>query len=111
MEKISAAGSRRITSSTRKLFPPQTQSMLVTDALGEGSCRGGGKARGEAKRKKWYFQLIRRVRRLRKRLLRDLETVRRNGSDYRRDRWCDRKCLIFAVRGNSSAAMIKRQIR
>ena len=30
-----------------------------------------GKARGEAKRKKWYFQLIRRVRRLRKRLLRD----------------------------------------
>jgi hypothetical protein len=76
-----------------------------------GSCRGGGKARGEAKRKKWYFQLIRRVRRLRKRLLRDLETVRRNGSDYRRDRWCDRKCLIFAVRGNSSAAMIKRQIR
>jgi Transposase DDE domain len=37
-----------------------------------------GKARGEAKRKKWYFQLIRRVRRLRKRLLRDLETVRRN---------------------------------
>ena len=37
-----------------------------------------GKARGRAKRKKWYFQLIRRVRRLRKRLLRDLETVRRN---------------------------------
>ena len=37
-----------------------------------------GKARGEAKRKKLYFQLIRRVRRLRKRLLRDLETVRRN---------------------------------
>ena len=37
-----------------------------------------GKARGEAKRKKWYFHLIRRVRRLRKRLLRDLETVRRN---------------------------------
>jgi Transposase DDE domain len=37
-----------------------------------------GKARGEAKRKKWYFQLIRRVRRLRKRLLRDLETVRQN---------------------------------
>jgi hypothetical protein len=37
-----------------------------------------GKARGEAKRKKWYFQLIRRGRRLRKRLLRDLETVRRN---------------------------------
>ena len=36
-----------------------------------------GKARGEAKRKKWYFQLIRRVRRLRKRLLRDLESVRR----------------------------------
>jgi hypothetical protein len=37
-----------------------------------------GKARGEAKRKKLYFQLIRRVRRLRKRLLRDLEAVRRN---------------------------------
>ena len=37
-----------------------------------------GKARAGAKRKKWYFQLIRRVRRLRKRLLRDLETVRRN---------------------------------
>jgi hypothetical protein len=37
-----------------------------------------GKPRGEAKRKKWYFHLIRRVRRLRKRLLRDLETVRRN---------------------------------
>src|SRR5882762_9673762 len=35
-----------------------------------------GKARGEAKRKKWYFQLIRRVRRLGKRLLRNLETVR-----------------------------------
>jgi hypothetical protein len=37
-----------------------------------------GKARAEAKRKKLYFQLIRRVRRLRKRLLRDLETVGRN---------------------------------
>jgi hypothetical protein len=37
-----------------------------------------GKARGEAKRKKVYFQLLRRVRRLRKRLLRDLESVRRN---------------------------------
>ena len=37
-----------------------------------------GKARGEAKRKKLYFQLIRRVRRLRARLLRDLEMVRRN---------------------------------
>ena len=37
-----------------------------------------GKARGEAKRKKLYFQLLRRVRRLRKRLLRDLELVRRN---------------------------------
>ena len=36
-----------------------------------------GKARAEAKRKKWYFQLLRRVRRLRKRLLRDLESVRR----------------------------------
>ena len=37
-----------------------------------------GKARAEAKRKKVYFQLLRRVRRLRKRLLRDLESVRRN---------------------------------
>src|SRR6201982_1715900 len=37
-----------------------------------------GKARGEAKRKKLYFQLLRRVRRLRKRLVRDLESVRRN---------------------------------
>jgi hypothetical protein len=37
-----------------------------------------GKARGEAKRKKLYFQLLRRVRRLRRRLLRDLESVRRN---------------------------------
>jgi hypothetical protein len=37
-----------------------------------------GRARAEAKRKKLYFQLIRRVRRLRKRLLRDLESVRRN---------------------------------
>src|SRR5271165_4727698 len=37
-----------------------------------------GKARGDAKRKKVYFQLLRRVRRLRKRLLRDLESVRRN---------------------------------
>jgi hypothetical protein len=37
-----------------------------------------GKGRGEAKRKKLYFQLLRRVRRLRKRLLRDLESVRRN---------------------------------
>jgi len=37
-----------------------------------------GKARGEAKRKKLYFQLLRRVGRLRKRLLRDLESVRRN---------------------------------
>src|ERR1700736_1935455 len=37
-----------------------------------------GKARGEAKRKKLYFQLVRRVRRLRKRLLLDLESVRRN---------------------------------
>ncbi|HEY2455722.1 MAG TPA: hypothetical protein VGI13_00370, partial [Candidatus Acidoferrum sp.] len=36
-----------------------------------------GKARAEAKRKKLYFQLVRRVRRLRKRLLRDLESVRR----------------------------------
>src|ERR1700747_517230 len=36
-----------------------------------------GKARGEAKRKKLYFQLLRRVRRLRKRLLRDLELVGR----------------------------------
>ena len=37
-----------------------------------------GKARGAAKRKKVYFQLLRRVRRLRKRLLRDLESVRGN---------------------------------
>src|ERR1700745_2383203 len=37
-----------------------------------------GKARGAAKRKKLYFQLLRRVRRVRKRLLRDLESVRRN---------------------------------
>jgi len=37
-----------------------------------------GKARGAAKRKKVYFQLLRRVRRLRKRLLRDLELVHRN---------------------------------
>jgi len=37
-----------------------------------------GKARGEAKRKKLYFQLVRQVRRLRKRLLRDLALVRRN---------------------------------
>jgi hypothetical protein len=37
-----------------------------------------GKARGAAKRKKLYFQLLRRVRRLRKRLLCDLESVRRN---------------------------------
>jgi hypothetical protein len=37
-----------------------------------------GKGRGEAKRKKLYFQLLRRVRRLRKRLLRDLESVCRN---------------------------------
>jgi hypothetical protein len=37
-----------------------------------------GKARGAAKRKKVYFQLLRRVRRLRKRLLRDLEAVRAN---------------------------------
>src|ERR1700752_5303148 len=37
-----------------------------------------GKARGAAKRKKVYFQLLRRVRRLRKRLLRDLESVGRN---------------------------------
>ena len=40
-----------------------------------------GKARGAAKRKKLYFQLLRRVRRLRKRLLRDLESVRRNLED------------------------------
>ena len=40
-----------------------------------------GKARGQAKRQKVYFQLLRRVRRLRKRLLRDLESVRRNLKD------------------------------
>ena len=37
-----------------------------------------GKARGEGRRKKLYLQLIRRVRRMRKRLLRDLEPVRQN---------------------------------
>ena len=37
-----------------------------------------GRARQEGKRKKLYFQLIRRARRLRKRLVRDLEPVRRN---------------------------------
>jgi hypothetical protein len=37
-----------------------------------------GQARGEAKRKKLYFHLLRRARRVRKRLLRDLESVRRN---------------------------------
>jgi Transposase DDE domain len=37
-----------------------------------------GKARREAKRKKLYFHLLRRTRRVRKRLLRDLESVRRN---------------------------------
>jgi hypothetical protein len=37
-----------------------------------------GKARGEAKRQKLYFRLVRRARRLHKRLLRDLESVRRN---------------------------------
>jgi hypothetical protein len=37
-----------------------------------------GKARGEAKRQKLYFQLVRRVRRPRTRLVRDLESVRRN---------------------------------
>ena len=42
-----------------------------------------GKTRGEAKRKKVYFQLLRRVRRLRKRLLRDLESVRRNLEPHR----------------------------
>src|SRR5262249_40207760 len=36
-----------------------------------------GKGRAEAKRKKLYFQLLRRVRRKRKSLLRDLESVRR----------------------------------
>ena len=37
-----------------------------------------GKTRAEAKRKKLYFQLLRRVGRLRKHLPRDLESVRRN---------------------------------
>jgi hypothetical protein len=37
-----------------------------------------GKAHGEAKRKKLYFHLLRRARRVRKRLLRDLESVRRH---------------------------------
>ena len=36
-----------------------------------------GKGRAEAKRRKLYFQLLRRVRRMRKRLLRDLELVAR----------------------------------
>jgi hypothetical protein len=36
-----------------------------------------GKGRAEAKRRKLYFQLLRRVRRMRKRLLRDLELVGR----------------------------------
>jgi IS5 family transposase len=38
----------------------------------------GGKARRQGRRKKLYFQLVRRVRRLRKRLLRDFERVNRN---------------------------------
>jgi hypothetical protein len=38
----------------------------------------GGKARGATKRRKLYFHLLRRVRRLRRRLLRDLESVCRN---------------------------------
>ena len=37
-----------------------------------------GKGRAEAKRRKLYFQLLRRVRRMRKRLLRDLDLVRQN---------------------------------
>jgi hypothetical protein len=37
-----------------------------------------GKGHGAAKRKKLYFQLLRRVRRLRQRLLRDLESVHRD---------------------------------
>jgi len=37
-----------------------------------------GKAGGEARRKKLYFQLLRRVGRLRKRVLRDLESIRWN---------------------------------
>ncbi len=37
-----------------------------------------GKARGQGRRKKLYFQLVRRVRRLRKRLLRDFEPVRQS---------------------------------
>jgi hypothetical protein len=40
-----------------------------------------GKGRAEAKRRKLYFQLLRRVRRMRKRLLRDLELVRRTLED------------------------------
>ena len=39
-----------------------------------------GKARGQGRRQKLYFQLIRRVRRLRKRLLRDLEQCARTWS-------------------------------
>jgi len=38
----------------------------------------GGKARRQGRRKRLYFQLLRRVRRLRKRLLRDFEPVRHN---------------------------------
>lgn len=38
----------------------------------------GGKARSQARRKKFYFQLLRRVRRLRKRLLSDFEPVRQH---------------------------------
>lgn len=38
----------------------------------------GGKARIQGRRKRLYFQLVRRVRRLRKRLLRDFEPVRQN---------------------------------
>jgi hypothetical protein len=51
-----------------------------------------GKARAEAKRKKLYFHLLRRARRVRKRLLRDLESVRRN-LESRRD-WAPSRRLM-----------------
>ncbi len=57
-----------------------------------------GKARGQGRRQKLYFQLIRRVRRLRKRLLRDLEAVRQN-LESRRDLWPSRRLLAEAAVG------------
>jgi hypothetical protein len=57
-----------------------------------------GKARVEAKRKKLYFQLLRRVRRLRKRLLRDLESVGRN-LECRTDMLPSRRLMAQEVLG------------